>query len=360
MKASVHPRTLRNGTITYRVRWRQDGKQKTQSFVNLAGAERFRVNIEKFGPDEALRVIGIEDNTDHHLTLADAINRHIAALSGVEDGTIVTYRRFRDKDLADLGLLPLPAITETTVTAWLRTLHTAGNSGKTISNKHGFLSAVLGRAARDGLIDKNPCDRTRLPRKDAGRERTFLSRDEFEAIYRHIPDEWKLFARWLVATGMRFGEATALSVGDIDAHAGTCRISKAWKYTGTAETHLSHTKSRAGQRLINVPRSVIAGLDLNRPLGELLFLDPGRGGRITYPRFRHAGWRKAAAKAGIRAAPHDLRHTCASWMLREGIPIHVVQRHLGHENITTTVGVYGHTDRTSFEAAADAIGRMLD
>ena len=39
---------------------------------------------------------------------------------------------------------------------------------------------------------------------------------------------------------------------------------------------------------------------------------------------------------------HDLRHTCASWMIQAGVPMPVIQQHLGHESIQTTIGVYGN------------------
>lgn len=57
--------------------------------------------------------------------------------------------------------------------------------------------------------------------------------------------------------------------------------------------------------------------------------------------------------------PHDLRHTCASWMIQAGVPLPVIQQHLGHESITTTVDRYGHLDRSSGVAAASAIGEMM-
>jgi integrase len=54
-----------------------------------------------------------------------------------------------------------------------------------------------------------------------------------------------------------------------------------------------------------------------------------------------------------------MRHTCASWMIAERVPLTVVQRHLGHESIATTVNLYGHLDRKDAEAAADLIGGRL-
>ncbi len=46
-------------------------------------------------------------------------------------------------------------------------------------------------------------------------------------------------------------------------------------------------------------------------------------------------------------------------LIQAGVPLPVVSRHLGHESIQVTVDVYGHIDRTSAQAAADAIAGML-
>jgi hypothetical protein len=42
------------------------------------------------------------------------------------------------------------------------------------------------------------------------------------------------------------------------------------------------------------------------------------------------------------------------------VPLPVVQAHLGHESINTTIAAYVHLDRTSMTSAASAIGAMLD
>jgi integrase len=57
---------------------------------------------------------------------------------------------------------------------------------------------------------------------------------------------------------------------------------------------------------------------------------------------------------------HDLRHTCASWLVAAGTPLPVVQAHLGHESIQTTIAAYTHLDRSTMSAAATAIGTMLE
>ncbi|MGB3602765.1 MAG: site-specific integrase [Gordonia sp. (in: high G+C Gram-positive bacteria)] len=365
--ASIDARTTSDGTTTYRVRWRQDGKARALTFIDAASAEAFRRNVEKFGPTEAMRIIDLVDSGISQMTLEQWCTAHIETLTGVEEGTRRRYRAYVRNDLNKIGTMPLSAITDTTISRWVNDMDESGASGKTIANKHGFMAGALNHAVRAGKIAKNPCDHTRLPRTDAADDTVMLTRAEFDLIHDAMTPRWRPFTRWLVATGMRFGEATALVVSDVDARSGTVRISKAWKHTGNGERKLGHTKSRKGHRTINVPASVIDSLDLNRPGGELLFPTQS-GGPISHQLFRNRAWLPALAKVCAedaeprllkRPRPHDLRHTCASWMINNGVPMAVVQQHLGHESIQTTIATYTHIDRSSGEAAAEVIGKML-
>ncbi|UQE74244.1 site-specific integrase [Gordonia sp. PP30] len=366
--ASVQAREHSDGTTTWRVRWRQDGRDRSLTFVDAVSAESFKRNVDLYGPAEAFRIIDLIDDGLAQITLAQWCTGHIDTLTGVEDGTRDRYRAYVTNDIADLGAMPLAAVTDTVVARWVNGL---AGSGKTIANKHGFLAGALNHAVRAGKITKNPCDHTRLPRKD-GNEMCFLTRSEFDLLHDAMTPRWQPLTRWLVATGMRFGEATALTVADINAADGTARVSKAWKYTGShVDRRLGTTKTKKGQRTINVPASVIALVDLDRP-GEALAFPTRTGGPVSHQLYRNRAWLPALTKASaaredgdqtprLTKTPrvHDLRHTCASWMIQAGIPLPVIQQHLGHESITTTIGTYGHLDRTSAKAAADAIGKIL-
>ena len=191
----------------------------------------------------------------------------------------------------------------------------------------------------------------------------FLSAPEFGLLRDGIPiQRWKDLATWLVSTGMRFSEATALAPADIDLERRTCRITKAWKYSGKYDATLGPPKTRKGVRTIKLPQAAIDVVD--RGASEWLFTN-NAGNPVRTSSFFHGGWkpgRENARRAGLTKTPrvHDLRHTCASWMIQAGVPLPVVQAHLGHESIQTTVGVYGHLDGRSAQAAADAIGSALD
>lgn len=365
--ASVQARNHSDGATTYRVRWREQGRDRSLTFTDVASAEAFRANIDRYGPAEAMRIIDVIDSGAAQTTLAQWLTTHTDTLTGVEPGTRARYHRYIANDFADIATMPLTAITDTTVARWVNAMEDRKASGKTIANKHGFLAGALNHAVRAGKITRNPCDHTRLPRKDSD-EMVFLTPPEFELLHDAMTPRWRPLTRWLVATGTRFSEATALTVADIDPAQGVARISKAWKYTGShANQRLGATKTRKGQRTINVPASVMELLNLDRDHGDLLF--PTRSGdAVSAQLYHNKAWRPALAKLTAKGAdprldkkprPHDLRHTCASWMIAAGIPLPVIQAHLGHESIQTTVGVYGHLDRTSGKQAADALDGLL-
>jgi integrase len=87
------------------------------------------------------------------------------------------------------------------------------------------------------------------------------------------------------------------------------------------------------------------------------------GGPVRNHGFAPRVWRPAVLRAEpkIHKTPriHDLRHTCASWLIAAGIPLPVIQQQLGHESIQTTVDRYGHLDRRSAQAASDVMAALL-
>jgi integrase len=71
--------------------------------------------------------------------------------------------------------------------------------------------------------------------------------------------------------------------------------------------------------------------------------------------------RKAALPKELHALRwHDLRHTAASLSLAVTPNLHVVKERLGHEDIRTTINIYGHLLPNVDAALADALGEMFD
>ncbi len=354
--ASVRERYRKDGTPYWAVLYNLNGKQTSTSLKVQADADALKELINRVGAARALQLHGIE-HADRNLTVAKWVKHYIDHLPGLEQRTIDDYRGMLRNDITPtLGHIPLSQLSRDDCVQWMEAMRDAGAAGKTISNKHRLLSGALKAAAHEGHIPANPAAGIKMPRTRR-KDKRYLTPEEFQAILGEIPEYWKPMVRFLVACGCRINEATALRPYDVDRLNHTVRITQARKRRKGGYVD-GTTKTAAGERTADVPADVLDALTYDN---DYLFV--GRTGRpVNVNSFRANVWWPAVARAKV-AAPrprlHDLRHTCASWMIQDGIPLPVIQEQLGHESIEVTVGTYGHLDRTTRRAGADAISRRL-
>lgn len=371
--SSIERRESGTGT-SWRVRYRAGGTQHVVTFASETAARRWQTTLEQAGPALALRILE-EDHAPDIGTVADYVTRHIDRLTGVTEGTTRSYRSYLAHDMADIGAVPLSLLDRDAVARWVNRLAARGLAGKSIANRHGLLSAAMAGAVADRLIGENPCRGIRLPRTVPA-EMCFLTRDEFAALHALLPARYQPLALLLVGTGMRLGEATALTVADVDLAARSARIRQAWKHTGTARRELGPPKTRRSTRTVPLQPQLVAALAPNvadRKPGEFVFLNAaGRPvaesslwGRVWAPAVRQFAGDVVADGRVVEQGPgkhpriHDLRHTFASWAIQAGVPLPTIQRTLGHESITTTIDRYGHLARSDFDALAAATAVYL-
>jgi hypothetical protein len=96
---------------------------------------------------------------------------------------------------------------------------------------------------------------------------------------------------------------------------------------------------------IDALRSLRAGMDdrtrsCSTPAGRLMFLRTPCG-PVGRTGFRSRVWKPAVRAAGLpdHLRFHDLRHSYATWLVSDGVPPNIVQRIMGHEDVTTTLGI---------------------
>lgn len=379
--AFIRKRPRKDGGCSYSVVFTY-GENQTQTSLtypnSLESAEKAKKLIEAVGAERAMDILGVERDDQpaaEGMTVTQWLTHYVDHLSGRDRGTITKYRAYIRNDIAPiLGDIPLTQLAREDMARWVQWMESSGAlnrdgtrrpaSAKTIANKHGFISAALA-AAVPRYISSNPAADPRLPEGDpreADEDMLFLSHRDFDLLLEATTEYWQPMMEFMVASGCRWGEVSGLRPSDVNRADNTVRIRRAWTYSECSGYRLKKPKGKS-RRTINIPARILDKLDYS---GEWLFTNSGRGSRnrggpVRYPNFRHNVWDRAVARAGLnpKPTPHDLRHTCASWMIAQRVPLPTIQAHLGHESITTTIRVYGHLDRTSFAEAAAAVEGIL-
>ena len=175
----------------------------------------------------------------------------------------------------------------------------------------------------------------------------------------------------MLGLGLRRGEALGLAWSDVSLDRGVLVIRHALKREGGTLV-LGEVKTAKSRRSLNIPRPVVDSLKAHRArqtqerlaVGEA-WTDSGlvfttQVGTPLDPRNIYRDFVGVCERSGLgRWHPHELRHSAASIMLAQGVPIEVVSDILGHSSIRMTADVYGHILEPQRAAAADAMAEAL-
>ena len=83
-------------------------------------------------------------------------------------------------------------------------------------------------------------------------------------------------------------------------------------------------------------------------------------GRRMKPDYISSTFSVLLEKKGLkRIRFHDLRHSCASLLLANGVPMKQIQEWLGHSDFNTTANIYAHLDYSSKVTSAQAMEKVL-
>ena len=333
-------------------------------------AETLRRLLDANGQSFEIAQHAILTNAKLVPTVAEVIQEHIDLLIRPSSGTTRTYQTMLDLHVRDvIGHIPVDKLDYRHIAHWVKSMTAKGRSAKTIHNVHGLISAAMNTVEQLKYIPRNPCRGVQLPNLQKPEDEVmFLTHAEFSMVMEGMAERYKAFTNFLVMTGARFGEATAITVADVDllSRPPTARINKAWKRDGQNQYYIGPTKTGAGKRTIGLNHALVElliPLVVGRPGKDLLFTTP-KGGRIIQQVYWQHYWLPAVktAKAnGLTKSPriHDLRHTHASWLIQDGVPLFTISRHLGHTSTRTTEQVYGHLMPEALQATADAMERSL-
>lgn len=353
---SIRQNKTRSGATTFSVRYRIDGRESSTTFPTLDMAEKFAALVDAVGPHAALDAIRqpADRRRSAASTVADAVRYYIDNRSGISGSTRAEYRTILRRDIEpSIGRIKLSALQRSDVERWIIDQEDR-SSAKTIANRHGLLSAALNVAVEQGLSPGNPARGVRIKRTVKTIEPVFLSQAEFTAVLDAIPEHYRTFVEFLAETGMRFGEAAALTPADVDS-SGAIRINKSFRRSSAGGYETTPPKTIESVRTIRIRADLLARLKLS---GRYLFENTANR-QIRIGTFRANVWYPAMKRSGLpehrQPRIHDLRHTHASWLMSQGVSPLVIQKRLGHSDIRTTFGTYGHLSSEGEDPAVSAL-----
>lgn len=354
----IDNRVNADGSTSYRIRWRlPDGRQGSHTFPRKTEAlDALRTIQAAKGICHCPRHSFTDGGTvfgpgRDALTFGSFARRHAQAMTGIGEGYRAQFLADLDRHLDRFLGMPVTDITHMRVREWIVSKEKAGLSPTTIRRLLKQAGAVMRSAVDAELVTRNPFARHRLAQRttDAGQDMVFLTHADWarlrEALTEGVPRD---LVTVLIGTGMRFGEVTALRVGDVDLAVTPprLRVAQAWKVDGRGGYLIGPPKSRRSRRTITFSTAVAAALQphLAGRAGSALVFTDDQGGRVRNNNFTRRAWYPALDRVALPRRPrlHDLRHTHVAWLIAEGRPVSAISRRLGHESIQTTVDRYGH------------------
>jgi integrase len=247
-----------------------------------------------------------------------------------------------------LGALRLREVTTPRVDDFLQGLR-AGNGTPTAKTCRTVVSGVMGLAVRHGAVAVNPAretSRMRSKRRRAPRALTAGERSQWIAALEADQRAWRKdlpdLTWWMLATGLRIGEALAVTWADVDLNAGTVAVDhKIIRIKGEGLHRIRQLKAGEGRTLL-LPPFAIDMLRRRRPgSGPHDPLFPSETGGWRDPSNTSRAFREARDAAGFSwVTSHVFRKTCATILDEAGLSAREVADQLGRAKPSMTQDVY--------------------
>jgi integrase len=296
----------------------------------------------------------------------------------IRDDYYGILRRYIDG--SPLGKRRLDKLTAAEVQAWVNELNTRVKP-KTVRNAHARLHKALEVAVRNGYIARNVASKTELPQILTPQIQPLTVpqvRALLKAAERH---RWYALYRLAVNLGMREAELFGLTWSAVNFEQLTLRIHqqlqrarKGGKQDAPKEFILQATKTKAGERTLKLDEDLIEVLRAHKvnqdeeralrgdkwrdPWGDLVFTTDTGGPIFISGLLVH--FRQLLKEAGLpRIRFHDLRHTAATLMLGDGVPLVTVSKILGHSSPAITANIYAHALDEAKSLAIASLSKQL-
>ncbi|MDZ7918144.1 MAG: site-specific integrase [Rhodococcus sp. (in: high G+C Gram-positive bacteria)] len=278
--------------------------------------------------------------------------------------------------VSELGQIPIQKLTKPHIESLVKALRAGGLptpqgrprkpwSARTVNYMLGLLASVLQDQMRQGNIVRNVAAMVdRLPSE--AREMDTLSKTEAAKLLAHVGREPMPQAWQLAMHGLRRGEIAGLRWSDVDLAKSKLKIANTRIAVGSTIIE-GPPKTKKSRRTLPLTKPLAAALKAAKAqqaqeklaLGEH-YQDSDYVVRLptglpVHPNLLTFRWKKILESAGLKHVRlHDARHTCATLMHLQGIPIAVIAAWLGHASAAFTLSVYAHSQEEALMEAASS------
>ena len=349
--ASIRPHRGSDGTIV---------SHRVYAYDDTIGRTRYRGSRKTAKAAKELRAqVELDEAPHSRVPFSVFAERWYADLNKLAPATMTDYRYAVDILKAHFGAKPLARITVEDVEHFKNhlTRHYSDNVSHKILTR---LRQILKAAKRWGYVKVNAaCE---VPNVTPKRKRQVRALEPWEvgAIFGRVPEFWRVaFDVWL-ATGARISEIFGLKIADCDLVKGTVTFEEQVR-----KREFVDLKSEAAHRTVQLPHFVAVELRRHLTTGygndmDLVFTTP-TGCPVDQRHFTSRVFKPLVVKAGLDwVTPHILRHTFISILDNARVSHSLMREWAGHEDISTTLGVYSHPLDDERVIAAQAVGEWME
>lgn len=259
-----------------------------------------------------------------------------------------------------------------------QSLFADGVAANTVIHYHALLRRAFQQAFKEERIDANPFDRVGRPKKNKFHGENYTQEELLTLL--HLARGDVIYPAILLAgaMGLRRSEALGVRWSRIDWEKRTVLLdTKIVEYRENGKKKVEpveEMKNKSSRRTLPLPDPVVEMLQVQKEHREVYrkmfqgsynaqYLDyvcVNQLGELLRPSYVTDHFRELLEKYGLRHIRfHDLRHTFASLLINQDVPLINVSNFLGHSDLSTTANIYAHLDKASKQASADVISDIL-
>lgn len=292
----------------------------------------------------------------------------------VSKGTMAHYKPYINKHLIpNLGALKFDQLKP----YHIQELYDQYVEEETLSNQsivhmHRILNNALKTAIMWELANKNPCDGIKPPKPEKYEMQVWDKPDVDEFLMVAKKDRFYIIYLLALSTGMRKGELLGLKWQDIDFTNQDLSVRRAVTRKKGGGFEIGPLKTENSYRNISLFDHVMEELEEYKQEQRKYIMKNRKtykdqdlvmansNGSFILPRNLDRNWLSTLEESMLRKIRfHDMRHTHATLMLKQGTHPKVVQERLGHYSISVTLDLYSHVLPNIQKAAAEQFGEQI-